>query len=54
MKLDHEAVATVLRAIIRDLDYDFHKSMDIPEDGGPSWYPDMAAEFIEMYETFGQ
>jgi len=52
MKLDHEQVETVLRALIRSLNYGLHKDLQNDPIDGRDWYSQIAAEFIGMYETF--
>lgn len=41
-----DAVESALRGLIADLDYDQHKNMERPEDGGPDRYPELAREFL--------
>jgi hypothetical protein len=40
------AVESALRDLIADLDYDQHKYLERPEDGGPDRYPELAQEFM--------
>jgi hypothetical protein len=53
MSLDVEKIQKALESIIKDLDYDLHKSIMNPDDGGPDWYPELADEFSELY-NFGE
>jgi hypothetical protein len=40
------AVESALRELIAELDYDQHKYLERPEDGGPDRYPELAQEFM--------
>ncbi|MFF8473869.1 hypothetical protein [Streptomyces sp. NPDC015414] len=40
------AVESALRTLIADLDYDQHKYLERPEDGGPDRYPELAAQLF--------
>jgi hypothetical protein len=40
------AVESALRDLIAGLDYDQHKYLERPEDGGPDQYPALAAQFM--------
>ena len=52
MNLDAEKIQKALEAVIKELDYDLHRSIMNPDDGGADWYPELADEFIEMYNSF--
>jgi len=54
MTLDPEQVESCLRALIKSLDYQLHQDLQIDAVDGRDWYPDIADEFIEMYENFGK
>lgn len=51
LKLDHAKVEAALRTLIGDLDYDIHKNLESDEESGEDRYPDLAAEFIGLYEV---
>lgn len=51
VKLDHKKVEAALRSIISDVDYDRHKELERDEETGVDRYPDLAAEFIGLYEV---
>lgn len=51
LKLDHAKVEAALRTLIGDLDYDLHKHLQEDEESGVDRYPDLAAEFIGLYEV---
>ena len=51
VKLDHKKVEAALRKIIAQVDYDTHKYIECDEDSGEDRYPDLAAEFIGLYEV---
>ena len=45
-----EAVEEALKQIISHLDYDLHKYIEVPEDGGDDGYPTLTARFINAYQ----
>lgn len=47
--LDPARVDRALRAVIAELDYDLHKSIERGEETGEDTYPETAAQFIEEY-----
>jgi len=48
--LETLVVEMCLREFMESVDYDLHKAIERPEDGGPDDYPMHAERFIETYE----
>ena len=53
-ELDPERVESALRMYVAELDYDKHKYIMAPEDGGPDRYPEEADYFLRCWETAGE
>lgn len=53
-ELDPSRLESALRMYVANLDYDIHKGIQDPEDGGPDRYPDEAGYFIHCWETAGE
>jgi hypothetical protein len=53
-ELDPSRLESALRMYIAELDYDIHKMLESPEDGGPDQYPDEVDYFIRCWETAGE
>ncbi|AWN05234.1 hypothetical protein SEA_IBANTIK_9 [Streptomyces phage Ibantik] len=53
-QLDPSRLESALRMYIADLDYDIHKMLESPEDGGPDQYPNEVDYFIRCWETAGE
>lgn len=54
MKLDNDVVASILRTIISDLDGKLDQFLLCNPYDDTDQYPEIAADFIEMYENFGK
>jgi hypothetical protein len=52
--LDPERVESALRMYVAELDYDIHKYIESPEDGGPDRYPEEADYFLRCWHTAGE
>jgi hypothetical protein len=52
-ELDPSRLESALRMYVAELDYDTHKYIESPEDGGPDRYPEEAGFFIRCWETAG-
>jgi hypothetical protein len=53
-ELDPSRLESALRMYIAELDYDIHKMLESPEDGGPDRYPDEVDYFLRCWETAGE
>ncbi|MFD5308261.1 hypothetical protein [Streptomyces ardesiacus] len=53
-ELDPSRLESALRMYIAELDYDKHKYIQSPEDGGPDQYPDEVDYFLRCWETAGE
>lgn len=52
-ELDPERLESALRMYLAELDYDLHKSISDPEDGGPDRYPEEVDFFLRCWEVAG-
>jgi len=52
-ELDPDRLESALRLYMAELDYDLHKSIADPEDGGPDRYPDEVEYFLRCWEIAG-
>ncbi|BET51832.1 hypothetical protein RGQ21_68140 [Kitasatospora aureofaciens] len=53
-EIDPSRLESALRMYVAELDYDIHKMLESPEDGGPDRYPDEVDYFIRCWETAGE
>lgn len=52
-ELNPSRLESALRMYIAELDYDIHKSIESPEDGGEDRYPKEVNFFLRCWETAG-
>ena len=52
--IDPVIVMVALREFMESVDYDLHKAIERPEDGGPDEYPEHTARFVETYERIAR
>lgn len=53
-ELDPSRLESALRMYVSELDYDIHKMLESPEDGGPDQYPNEVDYFLRCWETAGE
>jgi hypothetical protein len=53
-ELNPSRLESALRMYIAELDYDIHKGIMSPEDGGSDRYPDEVQFFLRCWETAGE
>lgn len=50
-ELNVERVESVLQSLLSDTDYDLHKNLLTDEESGFNSYPDLAQQFIDLYNN---
>ncbi|MET9816923.1 hypothetical protein [Streptomyces sp. NPDC006355] len=53
-ELDPSRLESALRMYVAELDYDTHKYIESPENGGPDRYPEEVDFFLRCWETAGE
>jgi hypothetical protein len=53
-ELDPSRLESALRMYVAELDYDTHKYIESPEDGGPDRYPQEVEFFLRCWDTAGE
>jgi len=52
--IDPDRLESALRLYLAELDYDLHKSIADPEDGGPDRYPEEVEFFLRCWDIAGE
>lgn len=53
-ELDVERVSSALQSIVSDVDYDLHKNLIWDEETGKNHYPELADDFVALYNKQNQ